>query len=126
MGKKLLIVESPTKTRTLKRYLGPEFQVMATLGHVKDLPEGRLGVDINNGFTPEYVTIKGKEKILRELKRTAKNADEIYLGPDPDREGEAIAWHVAEELKKVRGVKKKKIYNQKKFQKKKKNKEILV
>ncbi len=110
MGKKLLIVESPTKTKTLKRYLGPEFQVMATLGHVKDLPEERLGVDINNNFTPEYVTIKGKEKILRELKKTAKDADEIYLGPDPDREGEAIAWHVAEELKKVKGIKKKKIY----------------
>ena len=110
MGKKLLIVESPTKTKTLKRYLGPEFQVMATVGHIKDLPEERLGVDINNGFTPEYVIIKGKEKILKELKKTAKNADEIYLGPDPDREGEAIAWHVAEELKKVRGIKGKKIY----------------
>ena len=110
MGKKLLIVESPTKTKTLRRYLGPDFDVRATLGHIKDLPEERLGVDIGNGFTPEYVIIKGKEKVLRELKRAAKEAEEIYLGTDPDREGEAIAWHVAEELKKLKEVKKKKIY----------------
>lgn len=110
MGKKLLIVESPTKTKTLKRYLGAEFDVMATVGHIKDLPEERLGVDINNGFTPEYVVIKGKEKIIKELRKAAKKAEEIYLGPDPDREGEAIAWHVAEELRKAKEVRKKKIY----------------
>ncbi len=110
MSKKLLIVESPTKTRTLRRYLGTDFQVMATVGHVKDLPEDRLGVDVNNGFTPEYVIIKGKEKIIKELRKIAKKVDEIYLGPDPDREGEAIAWHVAEELNKDKSVSKKKIY----------------
>ncbi len=110
MSKKLLIVESPTKTKTLRRYLGPDFNVMATVGHVKDLPRGRLGVDISNGFKPEYVIIKGKEKVIKELKKAAKKAEEIYLGPDPDREGEAIAWHVAEELKKGKGSNKKKIY----------------
>ncbi len=109
MGKKLLIVESPTKTKTLKRYLGREFEVKATLGHIKDLPEDRLGIDINNGFNPEYVIIKGKEKIIRELRNAAKEADVIYLGTDPDREGEAIAWHVAEELRKDKAIRGKKI-----------------
>lgn len=110
MAEKLLIVESPTKTKTLKRYLGSEFDIMATIGHIKDLPEDRLGVDIDNGFRPEYVVIKGKEKVIRELKKAAKKAEEIYLGPDPDREGEAIAWHVAEEVNKGKGADKKKIY----------------
>jgi len=98
MAKNLLIVESPTKARTVKKYLGPDFEIKASVGHVKDLPKTRLGVDIENNFKPEYVTIKGKGKVLQELRRAGKKADVIYLGPDPDREGEAIAWHIAEEL----------------------------
>jgi len=97
--KNLLVVESPTKARTLKKYLGPDFHIMASVGHVKDLPNNKLGVDMENRFTPEYVTIKGKGKILKEIKTAGKKAEAIYLAPDPDREGEAIAWHIAQELK---------------------------
>jgi DNA topoisomerase-1 len=98
MAKSLLIVESPAKARTLKSYLGPEFEVMASMGHVKDLPRSRLGVDPEDGFRPEYQVIKGRQKVLEELRKAARKAASIYLAPDPDREGEAIAWHVAEEL----------------------------
>jgi DNA topoisomerase-1 len=95
MSKSLVIVESPAKARTLKRYLGKDFEVKASVGHIRDLPVNRLGVDIQNDFQPQYVTIKGKSKIIADLKNAAKQADEIYLAPDPDREGEAIAWHIA-------------------------------
>jgi DNA topoisomerase-1 len=98
MAKSLIIVESPAKAKTIKKYLGAEFAVKASVGHVKDLPERRLGIDIANNFTPEYVTIKGKNKILQELRTEAKNAERVFLAPDPDREGEAIAWHIASEL----------------------------
>ncbi|MFP3869772.1 MAG: type I DNA topoisomerase [Syntrophobacteria bacterium] len=98
MGKSLLIVESPTKARTLSRYLGDRFEIQASVGHIKDLPENELGIDIEHGFEPHYRIIKGKEKVIRELKKAAKQADTVYLAPDPDREGEAIAWHIAEEL----------------------------
>ncbi len=100
MPKNLLIIESPAKARTIKKYLGPDFKIMASVGHVKDLPVSKLGVDIDNNFEPQYVTIKGKGKVLSELKAAGKDADAIYLAPDPDREGEAIAWHVAQELDK--------------------------
>jgi DNA topoisomerase-1 len=96
--KSLLIVESPAKVRTLNKFLGKNFTIKASIGHVKDLPKKELGVDVDNNFAPTYVAIHGKEKVLRELKKAAKNADKIFLGPDPDREGEAIAWHIAEEL----------------------------
>ncbi|MCJ7578454.1 MAG: type I DNA topoisomerase, partial [candidate division Zixibacteria bacterium] len=99
--KKLVIVESPAKTKTLKKFLGEEFLVEASLGHVKDLPEKNLGVDIENDFTPDYKIIKGKQKILTRLKSEAKKAKMVYLAPDPDREGEAIAWHIATEIEKV-------------------------
>jgi DNA topoisomerase-1 len=99
MAKNLLIIESPAKARTIKRYLGPDFMIMASVGHLKDLPVSSLGVDIENGFKPQYVTIKGKGKILRDLKAAGKKVEAVYLAPDPDREGEAIAWHIAEELK---------------------------
>lgn len=99
--KKLVIVESPAKTKTLKKFLGEEFLVEASLGHVKDLPEKNLGVDIENDFTPDYKIIKGKQKILTRLKSEAKKAKAVYLAPDPDREGEAIAWHIAQEIEKV-------------------------
>ncbi len=98
MGKSLLIVESPTKARTLNRYLGRKFEVKASVGHVKDLPEKTLGVNIEKDFEPQYQIVKGKGKILEELKKAAKKAEEVYLGPDPDREGEAIAWHIASEI----------------------------
>jgi DNA topoisomerase I len=98
LAKGLVIVESPAKAKTIQKYLGKGFEVEASLGHVKDLPKSTLGVDLENNFDTEYVVIPGKEKILAKLKKLAKGADTIYLAPDPDREGEAIAAHLAEEL----------------------------
>ena len=98
MAKRLVIVESPAKARTLQRYLGEEWAVRATGGHVKDLPEGRLAIDLAGGYAPEYQVLRGKGHVLQELAREARVADEVFLATDPDREGEAIAWHVAEEL----------------------------
>jgi DNA topoisomerase-1 len=95
----LVIVESPTKAKTIGKYLGSGYDVRATVGHLRDLPTRELGVDVENGFEPKYVTIKGKTKTLSELKKAAKGASIIYLATDPDREGEAIAWHVADQLK---------------------------
>ncbi len=97
-NRSLLIVESPTKVKTLKKFLGRDFVVMASVGHLKDLPKSKLGVDVEKNFTPEYITIRGKGKILSELKKEAKKSDNIYLAPDPDREGEAIAYHIANEV----------------------------
>src|SRR5919106_5681546 len=94
----LVIVESPTKAKTIGKYLGSGYDVKATIGHLRDLPTRELGVDVDNGFEPKYVTIKGKTKTLSELKKAAKGASAIYLATDPDREGEAIAWHVADQL----------------------------
>ena len=91
----LLIVESPTKEKTLSKFLGKDFKVVSTVGHFRDLPKSKLGVDIDNGFEPDYQIIEGKDKVLKEIKSLAAKSDCIYLGPDPDREGEAIAWHVA-------------------------------
>ena len=99
---KLLIVESPTKTKTLKKFLGKGYDIASTNGHIIDLPKSKLGVDIENGFEPQYVTIKGKAKILTELKKLSKKASEVYLAPDPDREGEAIAYHIANNLGKIK------------------------
>ncbi len=106
MGKSLLIVESPAKARTIKKYLGKGFEVKASIGHVKDLPKKELGIDISadGEFAPHYVTIRGKGKVISELKKAAKTADAVYLAPDPDREGEAIAWHIARELGRREGV----------------------
>ncbi len=98
MTKSLLIVESPTKARTLQKYLGEEFDVRSTKGHIRDLPKNELGVDVESDFQPKYVTILGKNKVIQELKKAAAGIEEVYLGPDPDREGEAIAWHIAEYL----------------------------
>src|SRR5919112_4511419 len=94
----LVIVESPTKAKTIGKYLGSGYDVKATVGHLRDLPTRELGVDVDNGFEPKYVTIKGKTKTLAELKKAAKTASTIYLATDPDREGEAIAWHVADQI----------------------------
>jgi len=96
--KNLVIVESPAKTKTLRKFLGKEFLLEASLGHVKDLPEKNLGVKIENDFAPSYVVIKGKKKILDQLKSKSRQAKAVYLAPDPDREGEAIAWHISKEI----------------------------
>ncbi|MGH9543698.1 MAG: type I DNA topoisomerase [Terriglobales bacterium] len=98
MSKGLVIIESPGKAKAIQKYLGKGYVVEASFGHVKDLPKSTLGVDIDNNFETEYVVIPGKEKVLAKLKKLALSADSIYLAPDPDREGEAIAWHLAEEL----------------------------
>jgi DNA topoisomerase-1 len=98
MAKSLIIVESPTKAKTITKYLGRGYAVMASVGHVKDLPTSKLGVDLERDFEPQYVTIKGKSKVLAEIKKKAEAVDKVYLAPDPDREGEAIAWHIAQEL----------------------------
>ena len=98
MPKSLLIVESPTKAKTLQKYLGEDIQVVSSKGHIKDLPKNELGVDLEHEFAPKYVTILGKAKVIQDLKKAAEGIPEIYLGPDPDREGEAIAWHIAEVL----------------------------
>lgn len=98
MPKSLVIVESPAKAKTIKKFLGKDFEIKASVGHVRDLPEKGLGIDLQDNFKPEYVTIKGKEKVLKDLRGAAKTADHIFLATDPDREGEAIAWHVASQL----------------------------
>jgi DNA topoisomerase I len=98
LAKGLVIVESPAKAKTIQKYLGSGYEVEASLGHIKDLPKKSLGVDLDNDFSTEYVVIPGKEKVVARLKKLAKTADTIYLAPDPDREGEAIAAHLAEEL----------------------------
>ncbi|HEX7423825.1 MAG TPA: type I DNA topoisomerase [Terriglobales bacterium] len=108
MSKGLVIVESPAKAKTIQKYLGKGFTVDASFGHVKDLPKSSLGVDVENNFETEYVVIPGKEKVLAKLKKLALSADTIYLAPDPDREGEAIAAHLADELGDESGKKKKK------------------
>ena len=100
MTKPLVVVESPTKIKTIKQYLGKDFNIAATVGHLKDLPQKEIGIDIEKGFKPKYTTIPGKQKVVRSLKQAASDATDIYLAPDPDREGEAIAWHTAEILKK--------------------------
>jgi DNA topoisomerase I len=102
VAKNLVIVESPAKAKTIKRYLGSDYQVMPSVGHVVDLPKSVLGVDVEHDFAPEYVVIKGKEKVIGEIKSAAKGKENIYLASDPDREGEAIAWHIADHLGKTK------------------------
>ena len=99
MSKNLVIVESVAKTKTIKKFLGRNYNVLSSVGHVKDLPKQRLGVDLEDGFTPEYITIRGKGKILKELRKEAKSSDTVFIATDPDREGEAIAAHLAEEIR---------------------------
>lgn len=97
-GKNLVIVESPAKAKTLQKYLGSDYRIEASVGHVKDLPTSKMGVDIENGFIPDYVILKGKEKVIERIRKSAAVAKNVYLAPDPDREGEAIAFHLASEL----------------------------
>lgn len=94
----LVIVESPAKAKTIGKYLGPGYQVKASMGHVRDLPKSKMGVDMDHGFTPDYQPIKGKEEIISELKKAVKDSDKVFLATDPDREGEAISWHLKELL----------------------------
>src|SRR5437588_7619054 len=99
MPNRLIIVESPSKARTLSKFLGAGYTVRASMGHVRDLPKSRLGVDLENGYTPEYEVLKGKEAQIRELRAATRQATGVLLASDPDREGEAIAWHLTEALK---------------------------
>ena len=99
MGKELIIVESPAKVKTIRKFLGPDYVVKASVGHVRDLPSKTLGVDEEHGFEPQYQIIADKKNIVSDLQNEAGQADVTYLAPDPDREGEAIAWHIAELLK---------------------------
>src|SRR6202049_2116794 len=107
MAKSLVIVESPAKAKTIGKYLGSQYVVKASLGHVKDLPKKDLAVDVDKGFEPHYEIIEGKKKLIAELKQAAKGVDSVYLAADPDREGEAICYHLQEELD---GAKKTKVY----------------
>ena len=100
MTKPLVVVESPAKVRTIKKYLGDSYNFASTVGHIRDLPSKEIGIDIEEGFKPKYTNIPGKQKVIKSLKQAAGDATDIYLAPDPDREGEAIAWHTAEILKK--------------------------
>ena len=93
--KNLVIVESPAKAKTIGKYLGPDYVVKASMGHLRDLPKSTLGVDVEGDFTPNYRPIKGKEDIIKDLKTTADKSKTVYLATDPDREGEAISWHLA-------------------------------
>lgn len=99
MGQNLVIVESPAKAKTISKYLGKNYTVEASMGHVRDLPKSKLGVDIEDNFNPKYITIRGKGELISKLKKAAKKADKVYLATDPDREGEAISWHLANILK---------------------------
>ena len=92
---KLVIVESPAKAKTIGKYLGKDYEVTASMGHIRDLPASQLGIDIEHDFEPDYKPIRGKEALIRELKEAAKESDTVYLATDPDREGEAISWHLA-------------------------------
>src|SRR2546428_12510276 len=106
MSKALVVVESPSKAKTINKYLGAQYKVLASVGHIKDLPKKGIGIDFDNNFEPTYQVIPGKEKVIRELKSAAKDVDTIYVATDPDREGEAIGWHIKEELE-GRGKKRK-------------------
>ena len=97
-GKDLVIVESPAKAKTIEKYLGGQYKVKASMGHLRDLPKSKLGVDIEKGFEPEYIPVKDKKDLIAELKKDAKSAGTVYLATDPDREGEAISWHLKELL----------------------------
>src|SRR5512136_485415 len=94
----LVVVESPAKAKTIKKYLGRSYEVLASVGHIMDLPKSKLGVDVDNGFEPQYVVIRDKNKVVSDIKKAARGAERILLATDPDREGEAIAWHLSMEL----------------------------
>ena len=99
MAKYLVIVESPAKAKTIKKFLGSNYEVIASNGHVRDLPKSQMGIDVDNDFEPKYITIRGKGDILAQLRKEVKKADKVYLATDPDREGEAISYHLSKALK---------------------------
>ena len=99
MAKNLVIVESPSKATTIKKFLGAQYEVVASNGHVRDFPKSQFGIDVEHDFEPKYITIRGKGELLAKLRKAAKKADKIYLATDPDREGEAISWHLMQALK---------------------------
>jgi DNA topoisomerase-1 len=111
MGQKLVIVESPAKAKTIGKYLGKNYIVEASMGHVRDLPKSTLGVDIENNYTPKYITIRGKGELIDKLRKAAKKAEKVYLATDPDREGEAISWHLANILKISEEEKRRNVFN---------------
>jgi len=98
MAKRLVVVESPAKAKTIERYLGSGYRVMASMGHVRDLPKSDLGVDVDHDFEPKYVVTRGRGNVLKQIRAAGKGAESVYLATDLDREGEAIAWHLAEAL----------------------------
>src|SRR5579863_9196139 len=99
--KKLIIVESPAKIKTISKFLGKDFVIMSTMGHIKDLPSKSLGVTMNNEITIDYVALDGKEQTIANICKQAATSDIIYIAPDPDREGEIIGWHIAQEIEKT-------------------------
>ena len=99
MANSLVIVESPAKVKTIKKFLGSSYEVDASNGHVRDLPKSQLGIDVEHDYEPKYITTRGKGEILAKLRKEVKKADRIYLATDPDREGEAISWHLSKALK---------------------------
>src|SRR5262249_7348862 len=105
MGKALIIVESPAKIKTLQKFLGSDYVFESSLGHIRDLPEKEFGIDVEHDFTPTYVILPEKEQVITKLKKAAKQCDTVYLSPDPDREGEAIAWHISEILPRRTNIK---------------------
>jgi len=108
----LVIVESPAKAKTIGKYLGKKYIVKASMGHLRDLPRSQMGVDVENNFAPKYITIRGKGEILKDLRKTAKKVKRVYLAADPDREGEAIAWHLAHSLNMDKGEKCRVVFNE--------------
>src|SRR5687768_12894473 len=98
MGKALVVVESPAKAKTINKYLGRDYKVVASMGHIRDLPKSKLGVDVDNDFEEQYESLASRKKVIKELKDAAKGASDIYVATDPDREGEAIGWHMTQEL----------------------------
>src|SRR3989338_4386616 len=98
MSKALVIVESPAKVKTINKILGNKYKVMSSMGHLIDLPKSTLGVDLKDDFSPKFVVVRGKQKILSQLKNEAKNKEEIYIATDPDREGEAIGWNIIQQI----------------------------
>ena len=98
MADKLIIVESPAKANTIKKFLGGSTKVIASMGHIRDLPKSKLGVDVEHDFEPQYINIRGKGELIKSLKKAAKTSKKVYLATDPDREGEAIAWHLSKIL----------------------------
>lgn len=110
--KYLVIVESPTKAKTIDKYLGRNYKVVASKGHLRDLPKSKMGIDFENNFDPQYITIRGRGDTVKELKKLAKKAEKVYLAADPDREGEAIAWHLSYILGLEEGDKNRVVFNE--------------